>query len=64
MIDELQEIDRLCLIYFSNICHRLNPLIPMSKHNKLKLKEMISRIHPTGGTNIALGMNCAFDIIK
>jgi hypothetical protein len=36
----------------------------MTAENKELLKGVIERINAEGGTDISLGMNCAFDVIK
>lgn len=63
LVEELKEIDRLCLIEFNNEMRVLTGLSSMNKKNKTHFKKVIKRINAGGSTNIKAAIDQAMKII-
>ena len=65
LLEFLTEQDRLCLIEFDDKASRLTPLKRLTKDNiKQLFPNAISSLNDRGGTNVALGMNLAFETLS
>lgn len=63
-IDELEEIDRLSIVKFSDDSTILTPLTPMHVENKAKFKNIVlTKLTCFGSTNIVSGLTDCFDIL-
>jgi Mg-chelatase subunit ChlD len=60
----LDEHDRLCIIVFDDEIERLTPLLCMNDLNKGKTLELLNKVVPKGGTNIASAIQHSFEVIK
>lgn len=56
--------DRLCLIQFDNNAEVLVPLKRVGSHNVELMKRMVNSLEARGGTNIANGVDLAFQVIR
>ena len=52
------------MVQFDKTCHRMSPFITLTHDNKIQMKAIISALNVGGGTDITLGMNCAFECLK
>jgi len=64
LLQYLRDSDRLSIVIFDDNAQRLFPLICATEENKQKILEHVSSITDCGGTDIARGMNHAFEILK
>jgi len=64
LLQYLSDSDRLSIVIFDHTAQRLFPLIRTTQENKDKILQHVSTIAACGSTNIALGMNHAFEILK
>jgi Mg-chelatase subunit ChlD len=64
LIDYLDARDRLSLIVFDDEIQRLCNLLSLNENNKSKIKQYLSNVKPKGGTNIALAMQHAIELVK
>jgi len=64
LLQYLRDCDRLSIVIFDHRAHRLFPLICATEENKQKILGHVSTITEDGGTNVALGMKHAFEILK
>ena len=56
LVDNLNDDDKLSIVLFSNNAHLSKPLESMKTTDKEQLKENILKIHASGGTNMASGI--------
>jgi len=64
LLELLSENDRLSIIIFDDTVKKLTPLLRMTESNKKKTLNEINGISADGGTDIELGMRCAFEVIQ
>lgn len=64
MLEYLREHDRISIVMFDNKAVRLMPLIKNNQKNRELINTAINYIEPDGGTNIQLGLEFAFQILK
>jgi len=64
LLQYLGDSDRLSIVIFDDSAQRLFPLICATEENKQKILGHVSTITDCGGTDIARGMNHAFEILK
>ena len=64
LLNYLGDLDRLSIIVFSKSVSRLFPLLRTTSSNKKKISTFIERISACGGTDINLGLEHAFKVIK
>lgn len=64
MLSMFKENDRISIVTFSHVAQRITKLLTVSAKNKTVFESAINQIDANGGTNIELGMNEAFKIIK
>lgn len=64
MLEYLREHDRISIVMFDNKAIRLMPLVKNNQKNRELINTAINYIEPDGGTNIHLGVEFAFQILK
>jgi len=64
LLNFLGENDRLSIVIFDDRASRLVPLMRMTEENKRTVLEKLKNVHGRGGTDINLGMNHAFQVLK
>lgn len=65
VIDQLEEIDRLCIIKFSDDSTILSPLVPMTGEGKAKFKNIVlTKLQCSGNTNIKAGLADCFEVLQ
>ena len=64
LLEYLDDADRLSIVIFDDTVSRLIPLMRTTEENKKKILTVAQTITANGGTDIALGMEHAFQILK
>jgi len=64
LMEYLDDSDRLSIVDFNSSAKRLTPLLRMNQENKTRTLSAVEAISAGGGTNINLGMNHAFQVLK
>lgn len=65
VIDQLEEIDRLCIIRFSDDSTILSPLVPITNESKAKFKNIVlTKLQCSGNTNIKAGLADCFEVLE
>ena len=64
LVDMMNEKDRIALILFESKAELYYDLNYLSENNKSKLKNLIDKIEANGGTNMAMGLEIAIELLK
>lgn len=64
MINNLSEIDRLCIISFNDRAQKLMPLSVMNNYGKTMAATVVSYLRAGGGTNIVEGLQTALTVAQ
>jgi len=64
MLEYLTPKDRLSIVVFDSTARRITPLLTMTEKNKAFSINELNKVHASGGTDIADGMNHALEILK
>lgn len=64
LLELVSEHDRICLVQFDDRAERLTPLLRNTKQNLPLFTKMIGQLQDRGGTNIGMGMDLAFRVLK
>ena len=64
LVEMMNQNDRIALVLFEETSELFYDLNYLSEENKSKLKNLIDKIEANGGTNIAMGLEIAIELLK
>ncbi|CAL5334700.1 unnamed protein product [Camellia sinensis] len=64
MIKKLSPIDRLSVVTFNGVSHKLCPLRPITKNSQGEIENLINALVANGGTNISAGLQTGLKVLN